>query len=226
MHFVRGRELHRHGPVDCLANARALVLAMRAYHDDFGCFPPASLPGKDGRPAHSWRVLILPYLDSHPVHDPERLQRLYDSYDFDEPWDGPNNRKLADELVEVFVCPFVKPSQPLRTSYVVVTGKGTAFEDGKHISLAAITDDHDATILVVEIRDSDIAWTEPRDLEIAKMRLAGQGTSANTIGSLHDGASAALVDGSARGAFLAANVKNLKSWFTIGGGEAVGRGDF
>ena len=34
---------------------------------------------------HSWRVLLLPYLDRSD---------LYKAYDFTEPWDGPNNRKL------------------------------------------------------------------------------------------------------------------------------------
>ena len=38
---------------------------------------------------HSWRVLLLPYLDQ---------LELYNAYRFDEPWDGPNNRLLADRM--------------------------------------------------------------------------------------------------------------------------------
>src|SRR5687768_410242 len=50
------------------------------YVDAHGHFPPAYLPGPDGRPWHSWRVLILAY---HGEGDD-----LYRQYSFDEPWDG------------------------------------------------------------------------------------------------------------------------------------------
>ncbi len=69
----------------CLLN---IALALQNYHDDYGSFPPAYIPDKDGKPMHSWRVLLLPYLER---------RTLYEKYRFDEPWNGPNNRKLALE---------------------------------------------------------------------------------------------------------------------------------
>ncbi len=52
-------------------------------------FPAAvNFGGKSGKVPYSWRVAILPYLEQ---------QALYNAYNFDEPWDGPNNRKLIDE---------------------------------------------------------------------------------------------------------------------------------
>src|SRR6185295_15143515 len=47
----------------CQSNLKQLGQALRNYHDVYGSFPPAFVPGPDGRPWHSWRVLILPYLD-------------------------------------------------------------------------------------------------------------------------------------------------------------------
>ena len=48
--------------VQCQSNLSRLGLAFRQYHDDYGSFPPAYLVGADGNPMHSWRVLLLPYL--------------------------------------------------------------------------------------------------------------------------------------------------------------------
>ena len=39
-------------------------------------WPPAYLADRDGKPMHSWRVLILPFLEQ---------QELYRAYHFDEP---------------------------------------------------------------------------------------------------------------------------------------------
>ena len=62
-------------------------MAVANYHETYGCFPPAYVADRDGKPMHSWRVLILPFLEQ---------RELYNAYNFAEPWDGPNNRKLAD----------------------------------------------------------------------------------------------------------------------------------
>jgi hypothetical protein len=60
----------------CSSNLKGLGLAMHNYFDRYRSFPPAYLLGPDGRPWHSWRVLILPFLGE---------QALYDRYDFSQP---------------------------------------------------------------------------------------------------------------------------------------------
>ncbi|MBT6498149.1 MAG: DUF1559 domain-containing protein, partial [Planctomycetaceae bacterium] len=47
----------------CKNNLKQIMLAMHNYHEDFGSFPPAVVTDDNGHPMHSWRVLILPYLD-------------------------------------------------------------------------------------------------------------------------------------------------------------------
>ena len=75
---------------NCLGLRIGLIgKALVEYHADKGHFPPAYVLGQDGRPAHSWRVLLLPYLG---------YEDLYSRYNFSEPWNGPNNRLLADEM--------------------------------------------------------------------------------------------------------------------------------
>src|SRR5205823_5427550 len=45
----------------CDPNLKAIALALRTYHSDFGCYPPAYVADRRGRPLYSWRVLLLPY---------------------------------------------------------------------------------------------------------------------------------------------------------------------
>ena len=46
----------------CSNNLRAIMCALQQYHDIHKSFPPAALSDRNGKPMHSWRVLILPYL--------------------------------------------------------------------------------------------------------------------------------------------------------------------
>src|SRR5258708_2910474 len=51
-----------HGrPNICRHHLKEIGLALQNYHDVHKCFPPAYFTDQNGRPAHSWRVLILPY---------------------------------------------------------------------------------------------------------------------------------------------------------------------
>ena len=47
-----------------------------------GAFPAAYVADENGRPMHSWRVALLPFLEQSD---------LYSQYNFNEPWDSPEN---------------------------------------------------------------------------------------------------------------------------------------
>ncbi len=141
----------------CANNLRQIASALHNYHDTYECFPPAYVCGKDGRPMHSWRVLILPHLE---------CDALYKQYDFSEPWDGPKNRLLAENMPSVYRCPSAekrRDNRPPMTSYVVVTGPGTLWPGTESRRFADCRDGTANTLLVVELADSDIHWMEPRD---------------------------------------------------------------
>lgn len=104
-------------------NLKQIGLAMHNFHDANKCFPPAVVYGPDGKPWHSWRVLILPYLDQAP---------LYQRYKFDEPWDGPNNKTLLESMPPVYRDPIYGESKDPYTHYAVAVGKGTAFRPEGH----------------------------------------------------------------------------------------------
>ena len=136
-----------------------LLLALHNYHDSCGVFPPAFVADDDGRPMHSWRTLVLPYIEEG---------RIYDRYDFDEPWDGPNNRRLADEAMRPFRSSVLR-GQPSRgaTNFVAVVGPETAWPGPRGLGyrdLGGLS----RRILLVETYASDIHWMEPRDLTVAE----------------------------------------------------------
>lgn len=80
----------------CANNVKQILIALHNCHDDHGSFPPAYVADESGRPIHSWRVLILPYMDR---------QDLYDQYDFHEPWNSPGNRELLATTGNPYHCP-------------------------------------------------------------------------------------------------------------------------
>jgi prepilin-type processing-associated H-X9-DG protein len=174
----------------CKSNLERLGLALHAYHDLHGSFPPAFVKGKDGTPAHSWRVLILPFLGR---------QDLFDSYHFDEPWDGPNNIRLAGQMPDVFACPGGPGRGTGKTSYVAVVGSQTVWPGDRAATRQDLVRPSSHTVQFIEIADSDIGWTEPRDVSMDDIIPPdGDGVGAR-FASGHKGAvNVLLCDGSAR----------------------------
>ncbi len=195
----------------CTNNMKQIGLAMLIYHETYGCFPPAYTVDENGRPLHSWRVLLLPYMEE---------EALYDQIKLDEPWDSPPNRALADLMPDVYRCPSGSALLWQQTSYVVITGPGTVFNAAETVSISDISDGTSRTILVVEASDAGINWMEPRDIEIDQIEgeindLSGQG-----ISSEHPGIVNVLhCDGSVHSLFEGLDAESIKAKSTIAGGE-------
>jgi hypothetical protein len=206
----------------CQGHLKQIVVALHSYHDKYGCFPPAVVRDENGRPMHSWRVLLLPYLEHQP---------LYARYRLDEPWDGPNNKKLHGIGMPTFACPEHARGRgtnpPTGTNYVVVVGPRTAFPEDRCVALGDITDDQGNTLLVVEIANSGIHWMEPRDLHVTQMARQinpprGQGISSSHGPRPTGGANVVMVDGTVK--FLDAKSltpDQIEAMLTIAGGEKV-----
>jgi hypothetical protein len=186
----------------CANNLHEIAAALQAYHRVNGRFPPACIADKNGKVMHSWRVLLLPFLDSDVT--------LYQAYKFSESWDGPNNTKLAVP-VPIYDCPSNGRSwmtPPFETSYVALVGPKGEWPSEKAASAA--DGSRNDTIMVVEVANSGIPWMEPRDLSINALDATEVESSALTPSSKHDpqsgffltydhsGFHAAMADGSVR----------------------------
>lgn len=130
-----------------------LLVALQSYHDEHHSFPPAYVEGPDGRRWHSWRALVLPYVD------PEMAAQ----YSFDEPWDGPNNSKLYDRAPAAYQSAAVDPPAGA-TSFFAVIDRKTMWPAYQPMSMRDMYDGTSNTIMLVEDSRTDINWLEPKDL--------------------------------------------------------------
>jgi type II secretory pathway pseudopilin PulG len=215
----------------CYNNLHLIGRALQAYHDENGCFPPAYLADNNGKPLLSWRMLILPYLERSD---------LYTMYKFNEPWDGPNNKKPSAARVSVYKCPS-DPSvggtaNPV-TSYVAVAGTNAAWTGDKSRKLSDFGDDASDTIIVVEVLHSGIAWAEPKDLSLDQLDAEQVNQPALVVASNHNvlkeflyanlptGVNAVMADGSVR--FISLDNQSpeqLRKLLEIGGLRSEGTG--
>jgi hypothetical protein len=154
-------------------------LAVANYHSKYGCFPPAYLADHEGRPMHSWRVLLLPFLEQNA---------LYNAYNFAEPWDGPNNRMLADRIGSIYLRSGLESDQAGTTSFVAVVGPETAWPGAMPSSDKDIGDGLHDKLLVVEVPDGIFQWMELRDLRFDDMRFRVNDGSGRGLGSRLGGA--------------------------------------
>lgn len=142
---------------ECRAHLRDIAIALENYHATYGSFPPLYIADANGKPMHSWRVLILPFMES---------QALYNAYSFSEPWNGPNNRKLADQA-PFYCCPGIPGDELVGcTTYFAVVGKDAAWVPDRARTISEITDDPSHSILVLESSAKEVNWMEPVDLSI------------------------------------------------------------
>jgi hypothetical protein len=199
----------------CNNHLKQIGIAMQNYHDIHGTFPPAYVADADGKPMHSWRVLILPYME---------LPDLYGGYDHCQPWDSETNREFLAQMPSTYQCPSCQWGQ--NTSYVVVRGKETIFDADKPCTIDSITDGVANTILVIEAPNANIPWTEPRDLDFDTLELVVNGG----VNSPHSGhpevALALFADGRVRQLHKRVTAQVLRALLTKDGGEQIDDDDF
>jgi prepilin-type processing-associated H-X9-DG protein len=197
----------------CMNNMKQIALAMHNYHDVWGVMPPAYIADENGRPMHSWRVLILPYMEG---------QHIYSQYKFDEPWDGPNNSRLVSLMPPTYACPSNVPASG-ETHYMVITGEHTMFNGGQGTPLASVSaqDGTANTLLVVEATDG-VNWMEPRDLNLDEMSFIINDPAGNAIGSHHPGgANISTADGAVRFISQQIDEKVLRNMIQVDDGETI-----
>jgi prepilin-type processing-associated H-X9-DG protein len=166
----------------CRNNLRNVAIALNYYSDIHGALPPAYTVDADGRPLHSWRTLILPYLEQ---------QSLYDQIDLSKPWDDPANKAAFETGVEVYSCP--SGSLPLgSTTFLANVAPDGCFLPTEPRKLTEITDSHAMTLMVIEVDVAQaVHWMSPMDADetvIAKL-------SAPALMPHGHGINAAAVDG-------------------------------
>jgi hypothetical protein len=200
----------------CQANLRQIAAALHRYHEQHGNFPPPFSTDDQGRPLHSWRVLILPYLGSE-------AQTIYQQLDLSTPWNSPQNQAVAATMPSVYRCPDDTPLAPGDTSYCAVVGPGFVFQPGQPRRTDQIRDGLQNTLLVVEISNSQINWLEPKDINPTQLALGLNSVSRGGMNSQHEGGTVgvAFADGQCAQLSEVTSPEELHAMATIAGGEPV-----
>lgn len=206
----------------CCNNLKQIGFALHNYHDRYGSFPPAYTIDASGRRLHSWRVLLLPFLEQ---------QRLYERLRLDEPWDSPHNlgvftsatspdAKPVPMTIACYRCPSDPASQG-ETNYVMIVGPHTISNGPNSVRLKDIADGPANTIAVVETYGLGIRWYEPADLRAEEITFRINDPEYFGIASRHPGGVlVGLVDGTARFLPDCADPRAVEAATTIQGGEA------
>ena len=176
--------------MQCSNNLKQIELAMFSYEAEYGQFPPAYTVDEEGNPLHSWRTLLLPYLD---------MEGTYAQLKLDEPWDSPYNLAILENLhIAPYICPSNTDSpQDNYTNYAMVVGPGCVSDGPTGCKIEELVNGTSNTIHVIETTEP-IRWFEPKDLkaeDVLGMPI-GEGSG---IDSNHPGVvNASLCDGSIR----------------------------
>lgn len=192
--------------VQCSNNVKQIVLAMYNYQDAYGSFPPAYTVDANGKKLHSWRTLILPYLEQ---------DALFRQINLNEPWDSPSNAPFAQMAGKVFHCPS-HAAGDLGSSYVLVVGPKTIFDGNKGKKLFEITDGTSNTVMVVEWPGANKNWMEPTDLDL-NLFVQGAGTGGHHKGTF----TAGFADGSVRSLSSTTDPGTRQAMGTAAGGEVL-----
>ena len=169
----------------CVNNLKQIAFALKNYEQQYGTLPPARTVDAAGRPLHSWRTLILPFMDQ---------ENLYRHVDLGRPWDDPANAAVAAAMPTVYGCPFI-PEPRGMTHYQAVVGPRTCFPPAGSRRLNEITRDPGETLMIVETaRSVAVPWMAPVDADDSWLRdLSTRGNTDHPGGT-----NAALVDASVR----------------------------
>jgi prepilin-type processing-associated H-X9-DG protein len=190
----------------CVNNLKQIALALHNYESIYHALPPAYTVDAGGKPLHSWRTLILPYLEQ---------QALYETIDLTKPWNDPANAKAYATEVLQYRCPNLNLAANIST-YLAIVAPDSCFLPDKSRRLSEITDDRGLTLMVIEATsDQAVPWMAPIDANESYVMGISPRSKLNHAGGLN----AAFLDGSVR--FLKATFPDAqrRALITIAGND-------
>lgn len=192
--------------MSCGNNLKQIALALLNYEAEYGGLPPAYTVSPEGKRLHSWRALILPFIEQ---------SELYSSIDFSKPWDDPANAFAYTSCPTIYGC--TSNDYPKdHTNYLALVGTDRCFLPTESRKLEDITDGAPNTLMVVEVAAAQtVHWMCPQDIEEPLNIFFGPKTSLPHAG----GRQSVRIDGGA--SFLSSQIDShsLLALETIAGNE-------
>ncbi len=154
-------------------NNEAVLDALQAYSLDHGEYPPAYSVDENGKPLHSWRVLILPYFDEDVYslfYRGPLPGEVYSQIRLDEPWDSEHNRRFHSQMPQCYGNPGVKGEG--KTNYQMITGSKCLSDGPNGRTADEIRAAGHPVVLFVEAAPA-VEWMKPQDLSYDDMMKNG-----------------------------------------------------
>lgn len=184
--------------MQCSNHVKQIMLGLHNYHDIWNSLPPAYTTDASGKPLHSWRVLVLPYIESND---------LYGRINLEEPWDSPYNRQFHSMMPTYYACPSHPNARSNSlTCYQWVIGPDTISDGPTARKFSELSRGTSNIIGVVEVQPTT-NWMQPTDVDFADLPRGINFSKSEGIGSLHPGGiNVGMMDGSVR--FISETVDN------------------
>ena len=191
------------------------VFALHCLDEAQGHLPCAVQRQDDADPDSealcSWRALT------------QKVLGYETALDLSSRWDSPSNAAVRNWTVNNIYCRTRNGQKTGQTSFVAITGPGTAFGDGTNLPLTLREIPGD-TILIVETRKSGLQWMEPGDFDIRTMpRTINAPDGSGVSGANDDGFLVGFADGRCWWLSNDTPFDTLATFFTIKGAEANDR---
>lgn len=156
------------------ARAREIAIGLLKYEEEYGTFPPQYSVNEKGEPMHSWRVLILPYIEQ---------RNLFNEFRMSEPWDSPHNKKVATLVPVNYLINGGGMIDGMLHTRVLAMVSDNSIIRLKKTSIAQITDGTVNTISVaIGSPKQAVPWTKPVDIEGTPEAIAKQMMTENPEG--------------------------------------------
>lgn len=162
----------------CDGRMHFLSIALRAYADRYGRFPPAVTFDEQGRPIQSWRAVVFFCDGDCPL----------EGYKVTEPWNSVNNRAAADvksHRVQLFAsrfqCDYDGVDERCATDYFLLNKEQVApvlavlEQEGISHSMAV------GDAFLIECANTGIYWAEPCDIAIASDLAVANNNIVNAV---------------------------------------------
>ncbi|MAT69170.1 MAG: hypothetical protein CMJ58_06555 [Planctomycetaceae bacterium] len=140
----------------CDEQAPAIAQMLGSYRKQHASFPSLIVDDAAGRPQHSWRALVLPYV---PVWLADVTgSAAQPSYDATQSWDSATNTEAVEDSVGIYACPAARLHHQTDAPLTAHFFRVHASDDPK--------EDAFAWPIVIEASSINATWTEPRDVSL------------------------------------------------------------
>ena len=151
-------------------NLRSVGLALHNYHDAFKRVPAPSAVNSNNEPVWSWRVSLLPFLESNEEFNPADVfgKHMQQGGNLMRPWDDESNPLLQGPAPPVFRTGLSKA--PTNECHVFLITARTddkpapMFVDGKYTRFAEVADGLSNTIMAIQFREYSRPWAAPNTM--------------------------------------------------------------